>query len=189
MSLQDRPDRRRGDPDLELQQLPADPLVAPPRVLPAEADDEVPDFGLDRRPAGVTPPPICPLLPDEFPIPAGAGSPAAPRTRTSCSSSSPSPPPTGPGRDGGVEGASPAAAAPSPGAGAPGARSGGRDELAPAAALRPAKLDEHRPGCVGDRSLTGLLDHPDDRRLGRVAVQPDRRLKPVEQPAVCVEPT
>src|SRR3990172_10285841 len=73
VAQQDRPDRRRGDPDLQLHQLPADPLVTPPRVLPAEADDEVPDLGLDRRPARVTPPPICPLLPDEFAMPAEQG--------------------------------------------------------------------------------------------------------------------
>jgi hypothetical protein len=83
---QDRPDRRRGDPDPELQQLPADPLVPPAWVLPAEADDEVPDIGVDRRPSGLTSPPIRPLLPDEFPVPAQQGlrphderGPAAPR--------------------------------------------------------------------------------------------------------------
>lgn len=30
VAQEDRADRRRGDPDLELQQLPADPLVPPP---------------------------------------------------------------------------------------------------------------------------------------------------------------
>ncbi len=35
------------------------------RVLLPEANDEVPDFGLDQRPAGVTRPPSCPLLPYE----------------------------------------------------------------------------------------------------------------------------
>jgi len=87
-SQQDRPDRRRGDPDLELHQLPADPLVPPAWVLPAEADDEVPDIGIDRRPSGVTRPPMGLLLPDEFPMPAEQGlrphyerGPAAPRHR------------------------------------------------------------------------------------------------------------
>jgi hypothetical protein len=88
VAQQDRPDRRRGDPDLELHQLPADPLVTPPRVLPAEADDEVPDLGLDRRPAGVTSHPVCPLPPDQFPMPVEQGlrphherGPGAPRQR------------------------------------------------------------------------------------------------------------
>jgi hypothetical protein len=34
---------------------------------------EVPDVELDRRPAGVIPPPICPLLRGEFPMPAEQG--------------------------------------------------------------------------------------------------------------------
>ena len=70
---QDRPDRRRGDPDPELEELPADPLVPPAWVLLAQADDEVPDIGVDRRSTGVTGPPVCPLLPDEFPMPAKQG--------------------------------------------------------------------------------------------------------------------
>jgi hypothetical protein len=37
----------KRDPDLELHQLAADPMVAPPRVLLAEADDEGP--GLRAR--------------------------------------------------------------------------------------------------------------------------------------------
>jgi hypothetical protein len=53
---EDRADRRRGDPNPEPQQLSADPLVSPSRVLPAEADDEVPDLGLDRWPAGASTP-------------------------------------------------------------------------------------------------------------------------------------
>jgi hypothetical protein len=88
VSQEDRADRRGGDPDLELHQLPADPLVPPPWVFPAEADDEVSDFGIDRWPARVTRPPRCPLLPDEFPMPAEQGlglhherGPAAPRYR------------------------------------------------------------------------------------------------------------
>jgi hypothetical protein len=70
---QGRPNRRRGDPDPELHQLPADPLVAPPRVLPAEADDEVADLGLDRRPAGMSTLLVCPLPPHELPVPAEQG--------------------------------------------------------------------------------------------------------------------
>src|SRR2546427_4487663 len=70
---QARPYRRRGDLDPELDQLPADPLVAPPRVLPAEADDEVPDLGLDPWPAGAPAPLVCPLPPDELPVPAEQG--------------------------------------------------------------------------------------------------------------------
>jgi hypothetical protein len=88
MSAQDRPDGCRGEPDLELAQLTADPLVAPAGVLPAEADEEVPDVGLDRRPAGLTRPLVRPLPPDEFPVPAEQGlrpdherGPAAPRQR------------------------------------------------------------------------------------------------------------
>src|SRR3989304_8707209 len=73
VAQQDRPDRRRGDPDLELHQLPADPLVTPPRVLPAEADDEVPDSGLDRRSAGARAPLLRPLPPGAFPGPPGQG--------------------------------------------------------------------------------------------------------------------
>jgi len=100
-SQQDRPDRRRGDPDLELQQLPADPLVPPAWVLPAEADDEVPDIGIRSPAVRGDPSSDGSTSSGRVPDASGAGSPAALRTRTSCSSSSPcSPPPGRPGRDG-----------------------------------------------------------------------------------------
>ncbi len=42
-------DRRGGDPDAELEQLPADPHVAPPGVLPAKAKDQIAQLGIDPR--------------------------------------------------------------------------------------------------------------------------------------------
>ena len=45
------PDRRRPDPDPEIPKLPYDPDAAPARVLPAQAEDQLPDIGIDRRPA------------------------------------------------------------------------------------------------------------------------------------------
>jgi len=67
---QDRPDGRRRDLDAQLQQLSADALVAPPGILPAQPDDEGADLGVDRWPAGVASPLVCPLPADELPVPA-----------------------------------------------------------------------------------------------------------------------
>jgi hypothetical protein len=52
---------------------PADALVAPPRVLPSQAHDEVVNIGLDRWPAGMPTLLVCPLLLDEFPMPTQQG--------------------------------------------------------------------------------------------------------------------
>jgi hypothetical protein len=70
---QDRPDGRGRDPDAQLQQLAADALVAPPRVLGAKANDEGADLGVDRWPAGAPSPLIRLLPPDELPVPAEEG--------------------------------------------------------------------------------------------------------------------
>src|SRR5439155_3016772 len=70
---EDRPDGRRRDPDLQLQKLAADALIAPPRALPAQPHDEVPDLGFDRWPAEPPPPPTCPLLPNKLPVPPEQG--------------------------------------------------------------------------------------------------------------------
>lgn len=52
------------------EELPADPLVSPARVLPAEPEDEVADGVVGRRPAELPRLPEGPLPPDEFPVPA-----------------------------------------------------------------------------------------------------------------------
>ena len=49
MAAQHVRDRRGGDPDAELEQLPADPHVAPPGVLPAKAKDQIAQLGIDPR--------------------------------------------------------------------------------------------------------------------------------------------
>jgi hypothetical protein len=67
---EDRTDGGRRDPDAQLHQLPADPLVTPPGILPTEAEDEVPDLGLDRWSTGAPSPFVRPLLPDELTVPA-----------------------------------------------------------------------------------------------------------------------
>src|ERR687891_240489 len=59
---QHRGDRRGGDIDPELQEFPPDPEVAPPRVLPPEAEDHALDRGIERRTTrsprpATTPPP------------------------------------------------------------------------------------------------------------------------------------
>jgi hypothetical protein len=56
-------------PEVQFQQLPSDPLVTPPGVLPTEPEDELPDLRVDTWAAGATSPLVCPLLPDELPVP------------------------------------------------------------------------------------------------------------------------
>src|SRR5918996_6060952 len=67
---QHRGDRRGGDIDPELQEFPPDPEVAPPRVLPPEAEDHALDRGIERRttrsPRPATTPP-----PQEVSVPPG----------------------------------------------------------------------------------------------------------------------
>jgi hypothetical protein len=43
--------RRGGDPDAELDELAFDPQVAPPGVLPAHAEDQLAQLGIDGRTA------------------------------------------------------------------------------------------------------------------------------------------
>src|SRR5712691_4846250 len=65
---QDRPDGARPQLDSQPDHLTLDPPVAPTRVLPSEADDELPDAGAGRRPAK-TPMRIRPAARDQLAMP------------------------------------------------------------------------------------------------------------------------
>jgi len=66
---QDAPDRARRDTQAQLQQLAADPRVAPARVLPCEAQSELADAIIDGRPARA-PGRLLPLATHKLPMPA-----------------------------------------------------------------------------------------------------------------------
>jgi len=52
-----------------LAELALDPDVAPPRVLPGEAEDELADVRVDRRTSRLSPRSVDPLPPDELAVP------------------------------------------------------------------------------------------------------------------------
>src|SRR5436309_3183140 len=64
------PDRGRGDVVAQLEELAADPQVAPAWVLLGQAFDQIEDRIGQARPAGSAPPAEDgPLAPDEFAVP------------------------------------------------------------------------------------------------------------------------
>jgi hypothetical protein len=67
-SAKDRPNRRGGDTDAELQQLAPDPHVAPSWVLFGHSRDELHRLRIERRSARPSAP-IRPLATDELPVP------------------------------------------------------------------------------------------------------------------------
>jgi hypothetical protein len=67
-SPKDPPHGARPDPDAELAELALDPHAPPPRVLPAETDDEIGGLRIEGRPTSA-PPSVGPLPPDELPVP------------------------------------------------------------------------------------------------------------------------
>src|SRR5207237_10788939 len=48
-AAQDRPDRRRAQPDPELAQLTLNPHTAPARILPPQPQHQLPQLGRNRR--------------------------------------------------------------------------------------------------------------------------------------------
>ena len=71
-SAKHRGDRRGRDVDAELQELPSDPEVAPPRVLLAQSKDQALDRGIERRTAGPPGAASAPS-PQELPVPPKEG--------------------------------------------------------------------------------------------------------------------
>jgi hypothetical protein len=65
----DPPDRARSDPDPELAEFALDPYATPPRVLPAETDDEIGRVGIERG-STRTSPTVGPLPLDKLAMPA-----------------------------------------------------------------------------------------------------------------------
>jgi hypothetical protein len=65
-------DGRGRDPHPELQELSLDPQVAPPRVLPGQAEDQFPNLRIQSRPSRREVRPG-PLPSDELPVPAEQG--------------------------------------------------------------------------------------------------------------------
>jgi hypothetical protein len=57
----------------KLSQLAPDADAFPPGVLPTEADDQIPDAGIERRAAESLPPSIGPLPPHQLAVPAKEG--------------------------------------------------------------------------------------------------------------------
>jgi hypothetical protein len=68
-SPEDPPDGRGADPYAESAELTLDPEVAPPRILPGEAQDHVSKLRIDRRPAGAASPCERPLPVHQLPMP------------------------------------------------------------------------------------------------------------------------
>jgi hypothetical protein len=68
---QDPPDRSRADPVSEAEELTLDATVPPPRVLPGQSPDQLPDLLRNRRaPGGFR---IGPLVLDQAPVPGEQG--------------------------------------------------------------------------------------------------------------------
>src|SRR5262249_36186669 len=66
---QDPPDRARGHAHAELEQLAGDPRIAPARILPREAQDQLADAIIDGRPAAASTR-VRPPAAHELPVPA-----------------------------------------------------------------------------------------------------------------------
>jgi hypothetical protein len=72
-SPEQRPDRRRAHADPELAQLASDPDAAPPRILPGQPKDELPNPRIDRRPSRPADPAVRPLPLHELAMPTEQG--------------------------------------------------------------------------------------------------------------------